>query len=306
MEQTMERIDPTHAYDAPTYSIAIVSMSSLTVVFSEVDDPQPSMTTTMGSFTRDPIGYEGSEWSLYEYCADNPLGNLDPLGLEVFRAKLVGKSFIDGMVRGIGTLPNNTPGWYLTQLLFRAFANVTAATFQEHPNTDAKDRVYRLYTELNLEFKCTCDGKIEYARITSTATDAGVEPGGFSGTTNLSYRIWVTSPTVGEVGWRGWGRPDPRVEWTFQSILVRTSVNIWHTAVVEFHCPSGVVSTKSFRGSDFPSHKMWINNAQSGYKRQGLFSSLWRSDRILGPTFVTEDGTGPFTPQFGVDPSLTR
>ena len=32
------------------------------------------------SFTRDPIGYEGSEWDLYEYCDSSPLARIDPDG----------------------------------------------------------------------------------------------------------------------------------------------------------------------------------------------------------------------------------
>lgn len=31
--------------------------------------------------TRDPIGYEGSEWDLYEYCRSSPFSGLDPGGL---------------------------------------------------------------------------------------------------------------------------------------------------------------------------------------------------------------------------------
>jgi len=37
----------------------------------------------LGRFVnRDPIGYEGSRWNLYEYGADNPITNKDPLGLD--------------------------------------------------------------------------------------------------------------------------------------------------------------------------------------------------------------------------------
>jgi len=76
----MERIDPTYAYDTPTHSIAIVSMSSSSVVFSEIDEPQPSTTTTIGFFTRDPIGYRGGI-DLYEYCDGSVLTKSDPKGL---------------------------------------------------------------------------------------------------------------------------------------------------------------------------------------------------------------------------------
>jgi len=36
------------------------------------------------SFSRDPIGYEGSEWNLYEYVAGKPTKYLDPSGLRLF------------------------------------------------------------------------------------------------------------------------------------------------------------------------------------------------------------------------------
>ncbi len=36
------------------------------------------------SFTRDPIGYRGSPFDLYEYCESSPLQNFDPLGMETW------------------------------------------------------------------------------------------------------------------------------------------------------------------------------------------------------------------------------
>ena len=35
----------------------------------------------LGTCSRDPIGYEGSEWNLYAYCDSQPLTRLDPTGL---------------------------------------------------------------------------------------------------------------------------------------------------------------------------------------------------------------------------------
>jgi len=38
--------------------------------------------TVVGRFvSRDPIGYRGSKWNLYEYVGDRPIGRMDPLGL---------------------------------------------------------------------------------------------------------------------------------------------------------------------------------------------------------------------------------
>ena len=80
----MERIDATYAYDAPTHSVAIAPVSILTVVFSEVDDPQPSTTTTIGFFTRDPIGFFDGE---NLYTARMLLARLDPSGMICFDEK---------------------------------------------------------------------------------------------------------------------------------------------------------------------------------------------------------------------------
>lgn len=238
----------------------------------------------------------------YSYLRNMPLRWTDPSGLKVWTGKVVAKSFIDGMVGGVGSLPNNTPGWYTTQIAFQLFAAFTALNFQEHPVTDVKDDVFRLYTELKIQWSCDCNDKLEWAKIASTDTGAGREPGGFSGTIDMKSRIWLNSETSGEVLWFGWGHPDPRIEAGFQ-IIARTSVNIWHRARVNFYCEDGqgFLSKKLFVGSDFPSHKLWIQGIERGYEVQGEFSSLWRSDPMLGPTFVTEDGTGPFQPQFGVE-----
>ena len=40
--------------------------------------------TRLESCSRDPIGYEGSEWNLYEYVSSNPLESTDPFGLQAF------------------------------------------------------------------------------------------------------------------------------------------------------------------------------------------------------------------------------
>lgn len=38
----------------------------------------------MGTCSKDPIGFEGSEWNLYQYVNSNPARYLDPSGLECF------------------------------------------------------------------------------------------------------------------------------------------------------------------------------------------------------------------------------
>ena len=80
----MERIDATYAYDAPTHSVAIAPESILSVINSEVGNTQPSTTTTIGLFTRDPIGIRGG-YSLYGYVSEAPLVYVDFLGHQEIR-----------------------------------------------------------------------------------------------------------------------------------------------------------------------------------------------------------------------------
>jgi RHS repeat-associated protein len=89
--------------------------------------------------SRDPISYLGG---INLYNSAMSLQNSDPSGFSVYnlswaksyQAKLVSKSFTNGMVGGVGNLPNNTPGWYLTQLALQGFALATSLTFQENPS----------------------------------------------------------------------------------------------------------------------------------------------------------------------------
>ena len=41
-----------------------------------------STTTTTGSFSQDPMKYEGSDWGLYEFVSGNALNGVDPSGLD--------------------------------------------------------------------------------------------------------------------------------------------------------------------------------------------------------------------------------
>ena len=78
-------------------------MQSLSVVFSEAADPQPFTTTTIGLFTRDPIGYQGSEWDLYEFCNSVPLHSSDPDGQVAIVLVPAAVVVVGGVVILVGT-----------------------------------------------------------------------------------------------------------------------------------------------------------------------------------------------------------
>ena len=81
MGQTLNRIAPTYAYDASTSASSIVDVPDQWQGFAEFSNSQPSTTTTIGFFTRDPIGFYGSKWDLYAYTDSRPLVFVDPSGL---------------------------------------------------------------------------------------------------------------------------------------------------------------------------------------------------------------------------------
>jgi hypothetical protein len=227
------------------------------------------------------------------------LATVDPMGWGTHR--LVAKSFINGVSGGIGT----HPFWInpvSTAALF-AFARTTGLIFQELPNSDAKDLKYRLFTMIEIDVGCCEDeDRVSSMKLVSTDTDSGFEPGGYRGTIDMTHSFAIGDDGCGHIGWMGWGHPDPRVEWSFQAILMRTSINIWHKPRVTICCKDGksFVSSHSLRGSNFPSHHLWTDNQLRRWNREGPFISLWRWDVNLGRKFVTEDPKGPFTPSTDV------
>ncbi len=60
--ESISASDKTLVYDHETRSNEIVHVPIVTLYYDESNLVPPSTTTTIGLFTRDPIGYEGSEW----------------------------------------------------------------------------------------------------------------------------------------------------------------------------------------------------------------------------------------------------
>ena len=84
MVRTAKRIDSTDACDTSTYSIAIIEVPNLSLVSVDIGNRQPSTTTTIGFFTRDPIGFHGGAIEIYEYCHGIPSKYVDPSGKQIY------------------------------------------------------------------------------------------------------------------------------------------------------------------------------------------------------------------------------
>lgn len=195
--------------------------------------------------------------------------------------RIVAKSFINTILPRIGVLfcPLPSP---TTEAKLAAFAAATQSAVNENPATEVKDRNYRLFSECTFRVMCGDNGVVDVTQ-SAISTDHGLEclP---RTTTCLSpppLRVFdVTSSRSGantfDFAWSVKGQPHPAAEPGFQVVCPRTSKFIWHTIRGRISCtPSGPVVTVQLSGSQFPSHRVWVNGALITSRPQGNFSRLW-------------------------------
>jgi outer membrane protein OmpA-like peptidoglycan-associated protein len=218
--------------------------------------------------------------------------------------KIVVKSFIRPIgISGAGStlcaaigipLPPFPPIPGGPDLKLMALAKLTDAAYSEDPQTDIKNKIYRLFSSRTFTVSCL-NGRISSFNATPLDTDVGLE-------CLPTTRVCLTPPPiiierngVGPSGassidftWRVKGRPHPAAEPAFLSVCPRLSVFIWHEVTGRIECtPSGLALTRlRITGSRFPSHRVWSNGAVSGFIPQGDFSNLWNGTFPSDPTLV--------------------
>jgi outer membrane protein OmpA-like peptidoglycan-associated protein len=208
--------------------------------------------------------------------------------------KIVVKSFISPIGARIGSPtcsllvplpppapPIPTPATARLAVLARA----TDVAFSENPRTDVKDKAYRLFSART--FRITCqNGKISSVVPSGLDIDAGEEclPGRAFClqppaliTSGISSRL--SGPSTFSFSWTAKGKPHPTAEPTFQVVCPRTSVFIWHTVVGQIDCSGPTIKvTAKVVGSQFPSHRVFVNGGIRSTVPQGVFSNLWVAD----------------------------
>jgi RHS repeat-associated protein len=268
--------------------------------------------TTGRWLSRDPIAEEGGV-NLCGFVANTPVNAVDVLGLAKRTVRYVGKSFING-VGPLGSLGNRVGLWsppsivsvnevdlgaisghgqYADQRL-AIFASLVGwlAPFNQNPLSDAKDGQYRLYGKMEITARCC--GSILTSYSYDTDKEGGNELPGINGTINMdvdhSRGAWGFSQTSATVTWKTWGHPHFLVEPGMQWVALRKSVNIWHEGKVKITCSGGnpIFTVLSFRGSRYPSRRLWEDGALIRNVRQGAFSDLWQAESWWQPTMVAE------------------
>jgi hypothetical protein len=165
----------------------------------------------------------------------------------------------------------------------RTFAAVLDRNVNDHIRSDARDRMYRLFSQQSFRVACQ-DGQI--VSVTPSApvdTDVGEEcvvprhgclqppPLVVTGVT-----LRRVAPDTFAFGWMGRGRPNDLAEPAFQAICPRTSKYIWHNVSGTIRCgASGVMVGVQIVGSRFPTHAVFVNGALRASIPQGTLGMLW-------------------------------
>jgi RHS repeat-associated protein len=221
--------------------------------------------------TRDPINYHGGV-NLYRYAANNPANSIDLSGLKSKSCpfKVVGKTYIDTVGNNIGTV---APGG--SQAALDALAFTIDLVFNENPGTDAMDQRYRLYSEKTYIVACNDDNTITYKSLplnTGVGGEGPFEPG------PLRVVFNKESATESSVmfSWKVRGRPDPSAEIAFSVVMLRNCWYIHHTIEGMIYCQDKQPFINvGISGSNFPSHRGYINNLPTLTSQQGALIGLW-------------------------------
>jgi outer membrane protein OmpA-like peptidoglycan-associated protein len=195
--------------------------------------------------------------------------------------RIVAKSFINTILPRIGVLSCPLPD-PITEGKLAAFAAATQAAVNENPPTDVKDSAYRLFSECTFRVTCGAGGLVDVTQSV-ISTDHGLEciPRTTKCLSPPPLRVFdVKSSRNGtntfDFTWSVKGQPHPAAEPGFQVVCPRTSRFIWHTVQGTITCtPAGPTVTVQLSGSQFPSHRVWVNGSLVASRAQGNFSRLW-------------------------------
>jgi hypothetical protein len=176
-------------------------------------------------------------------------------------------------------------------------AQLLDSIMSENPMSDNKNGMYRLYSSIT--FRVLHDGNrilavnpmILYPG--SIETHVGNEPVGPISVTPPDLTIDLPSLSRRDnqtfvFGWRALGRPNLLVEPSFQLVCPRSSRYIWHRMYGEIKLINGSVSIRArVGGSQFPSHRAYVNGRITDFVRQGRLSNLWVAD-ATNPSRILE------------------
>ncbi|TQF68268.1 DUF4157 domain-containing protein [Rhodococcus spelaei] len=196
---------------------------------------------------------------------------------------IVAKSFIRPIGGNIGTprcsslllpVPAPVPVPVFTTPIERltSLAAVTDFLFSETAPDDKLDKAYRLFSRVHISMDCA-PGNPPSVQVSGVETDHGSEGWGKLKVEPPALTVFGVNHSDGHLSWSVKGRPALAVEGTFQLVCPRTSRFIWHHVDFWFDC-NGVKLT-ALSGSQFPTHRLYVDGAVRTTIPQGVFENLW-------------------------------
>jgi hypothetical protein len=168
----------------------------------------------------------------------------------------------------------------------RLFADFSNLNFSENPATPATDTDdYRLFSRMGVTVVCRQD-EITNWQFGDLQTAFGSEFGILGAVGSVSEPI-EASPGLGgdystasiDFSYKIIGRPNATTLPVFLAVHGRSCSWIWHKIQGTITCDNSRSSIDlSITGSQFPSHRAWINGQQRPTIYQGPFSDLWDCD----------------------------
>jgi peptidoglycan hydrolase-like protein with peptidoglycan-binding domain len=231
---------------------------------------------------------------------------VQPIQTKVFR--VTGKSFINVVGSRIGRLncgidigPVRIPG--LSNQALPLLARGTDASFSENPGHDRvftapppNGKGYRLFSQGRVEAVARGGILVDVRLVGALARDAGKEcipdvpwlpPSVTAGACleappliiDRAFSTSRISATSMRFTWGVKGRPPEIAEVVFSGICLRSSVYIWHviTGTVEIAGGVPTITSLDITGSQFPSHRAWVDGVVFDHQPQGPLSNLWNA-----------------------------
>lgn len=172
-------------------------------------------------------------------------------------------------------------------------ALVDCGTLNESPIDGTKaSKAFRLWSELAIEATCA-GGKVTKWDFKPVQQDFGSEFVFFATAGDLIKPLKTSPSTQGSsatdkvtFSYRLRGRPNEAGVKAMNFVKPRTCSFIWHEVSGTLTCKQGSpIITADLKGSEFPSHRLWVNGKQVAQLQQGPFKNLWRCDP-MDPTSV--------------------